>query len=223
MGRRRRVDLFRTPSLFFVLSPSSFILHLPAMPAEARITPIWKKQKLFIAIFLLAVAGWFLWDGKVGYPRSNERWVAQEQYEQDGKSAEWPAYAARRGWSAEKPHKFFKADAIMLQLTLSVALAVLGGVAFAYWFTQKDRVLRSDEEAVYAPSGTRVPFGSITGLGKKKWDDKGLATVRYEMAGRKGQFVLDDYKFDRDPTHQILAEIEAQLTASAPASTAPGE
>ena len=28
----------------------------------------------------------------------------------------------------------------------------------------------------------------------------------------QGQFVLDDYKFDRDPTHQILAEIEEHLS-----------
>jgi len=193
------------------------------MPAEAHVTPIWKKQKLFIAIFLLAVGGWFFWDGKVGYPRSNERWVAQEQYEKDGRIGEWPAYAQSRGWSAEKPHKFYDADAVGLQITLSAVCAALGGIALAYWFVQKGRVLRSDEEAVYSPTGTRVPFGAITGLGKKKWDDKGLATVRYEIDGRKGQFVLDDYKFDRDPTHQILTEIEARLTASAPAPAAPVE
>ncbi len=181
------------------------------MPAEARITPIWKKQKLFIAIFLLAVAGWFFWDGKVGYPRSNERWDAQDQLEKDGRLAEWPAYAASQGWSEEKPHKRFKDDDIMMQIALSIALSILGVIALAYWNTQKGRVLRSDEEAVYAPDGTRVPFGSISGLGKKKWEDKGLATVRYEIAGRKGQFVLDDYKYDRDPTHQILAEIESHL------------
>jgi hypothetical protein len=71
--------------------------------------------------------------------------------------------------------------------------------------------VRTDEEAVFTPSGTRVPFGAITGVGKKKWEDKGLATVRYEIEGRKGEFVLDDYKFDRDATHQILAEIEEKV------------
>ena len=68
------------------------------MPAEARITPIWKKQKLFVAIFLLAIAAWFYWDGEVGYPRSNERWLAQEEYEKSGRTTEWPAYAAWGGW-----------------------------------------------------------------------------------------------------------------------------
>ena len=172
------------------------------MALEARVTPIWKKQKLFIALFLLGVGGWFFWDGKVGYPRSNERWTAQEQFEKDGKIADWPAYAATRNWSTEKPHKLHDAASIRMQLLLAGILAALGAVAFAYWFVQKGRVLRSDAEAVYSPSGVRIPFDTITGLGKKKWDDKGLATVRYEIAGRKGQFVLDDYKFDRDEANE---------------------
>ncbi len=187
------------------------------MPAEARITPIWKKQKLFVAIFLLAIAAWFFWDGKVGYPKSNERWLAQEEYEKSGRMTEWPAYAASRGWSAEKPHKFFKSEDLAMQLGLSGLLSVIGVIALLYWFGQKGRVLRSDTEAVYAPGGLRIPFGAITGLGKKKWDDKGLAKVRYEIEGKKGEFTLDDYKYDRDPTHQILAEIEAHLSTRAAA------
>jgi hypothetical protein len=78
---------------------------------------------------------------------------------------------------------------------------------------QKRVVVRTDAEAVYSPAGTRVPFASITGLGLKKWESKGLARVRYEIEGRKGEFVLDDYKFDRDPTHEILKEIETHLVA----------
>jgi hypothetical protein len=181
------------------------------MPAEAHVTPIWKKQKLFIAVFLFAIAAWFLWDGKVGYPRSNERWTAHDTMVKEGKEAEWAAYASSRGWSSEPPHKLFKPADITMQLALAAILGASSVVAFAYWFTHKGRILRSDSEAVYSPAGTRVPLSAITGLGKKKWDDKGLATVRYEIDGRKGQFVLDDYKFDRDPTHQILKEIEEHL------------
>jgi hypothetical protein len=181
------------------------------MPAEAHVTPIWKKQKLFIAVFLLAIAAWFLWDGKVGYPRSNERWTAHDEMVKADKEADWPALATSKGWSSEPPHKFFKPSDIAMQVALAAILGVGSVVAFAYWFSHKGRVLRSDAEAVYSPAGTRVPFSAIKGVGKKKWDAKGLATVRYEIDGRKGQFVLDDYKFDRDPTHEILAEIEKHL------------
>ena len=42
---------------------------------------------------------------------------------------------------------------------------------------------KTDAEAVYTPSGTRVPFGAITGIGKKNWDSKGIAKVRYTVDG----------------------------------------
>ena len=181
------------------------------MPAEARVTPIWKKQKLFVALFLLAVGGWFWWDGKVGSPRSNERWLAHQELQKSDRLAEWPAYAQSHGWSQEPPHKLFQKPDLIMQFACGAGAALLGVITLLYWAAQKGRVLKSDAEAVHTPAGERVPFSAIVGLGKKKWEDKGLATVLYEIDGRNGKFVLDDYKFDRDATHQILAEIEEKL------------
>ncbi len=195
------------------------------MPAEARITPVWKKQKLFIAAFLLAFAAYFLWDGAIGYPRADRRYHEWKRHHDSGQLDQWPAYAREHGWKIDEwkkwlddPHQQGRIPndrhgrgKYLEQFVCGGILSILGLIALAYWLMQKGRVLRSDAEAVYSPAGTRVPFGAITGLGKKKWEAKGLATVRYEIEGRKGEFVLDDYKFDRDPTHQILAEIEERL------------
>ena len=186
------------------------------MPAEARVSSIWRKQKLFISLFLIAIGGWFCWDGSVGYPRSNERFVKYEEYENARDMAGWREYAKAHGWVTEKPHKFHKPQDIFVQHTLAGLLALAGGIVLIYWLTQKGRVLRSDAKAVYTPAGTRVPFEAITGLGKKNWDAKGLATVRYQLGGKQRQFVIDDYKFDADPTRQIFTEIEERLKARAP-------
>jgi hypothetical protein len=48
-------------------------------------------------------------------------------------------------------------------------------------------------------------------LGLKKWEDKGLAVVRYTIDGRKGEFVVDDYKFDYEATHTIVEDIKRRL------------
>lgn len=183
------------------------------MPAEAHVTPIWKKQKLFIAVFLFAIAGWFFWDEFVGWPSSNARWLAHDELVKSGHEEEWPALAKSHGWTSEVPHKFYTSKDLYGQAVCGGLAALLGFVALAYWFTQKGRVLRSDAEAVYSPAGTRIPFEAITGLGKKDWDEKGLATVLYRIDGRNGRFVLDDYKFDREGTHAILKEIEEKLLA----------
>lgn len=182
------------------------------MPAEARITSVWYKQKLFVALFLIAIGGWFYWDGFVGYPRSNERYLAHQELVKTQHEEEWPALAAKHDWTTEVPHKLYNVGAIRMQWICGTFAVLLGVVSLAYWFTQKNRTLRTDDDAVYSPAGTRIPFDAITGLGKKNWEDKGLATVLYKIDGRKGRFILDDYKFDRDATHQILAEIEEKLT-----------
>jgi hypothetical protein len=79
----------------------------------------------------------------------------------------------------------------------------------------------SDEEAVYTPRGTRVPFSAVTGIGKKRWESKGIAVVRYTIEGRKGEFIVDDYKFDTEPSRKILEQIEQKLLARAGTSDAP--
>ena len=182
------------------------------MPAEARVTPIWKKQKLFVAIFLLAIGGWFFYDGKIGYPKKNERWRDYEKFKEADRVSEWPDYAKGRGWSATPEHKLLTHEDIVGQFAFGGLAALLGVITLAYWAIQKGRVVKTDADAVHTPAGTRVPFAAITGVGKKKWEAKGLATVRFEIEGRKGEFELDDYKYDRDATVQILAEIEQHLS-----------
>lgn len=183
------------------------------MAAVAHVSSIWKKQKLFVALFMMALGGWFFFDALIGYPRSNERWLAHDQYEREGRLADWPAYARSRGWVAESPHKFHPPSDITGQFVFGTLGGLLGAIVLAYWFTQKKRVLRTDETTVTTPAGTRVPFGAITGLGKKRWDSKGIAVVRYELQGRKGEFIIDDYKFETEPARKILDEIEAELRA----------
>lgn len=195
------------------------------MPAEARVTSIWKKQRLFLAVILLPYAGYFFWDGAIGYPAADRRYHEWKNYHDAGKLDEWQAVAQRNGWKSDEwekwlsdPHQQGKVPEdyrgrgkYIEQFVCGSFAFTLGLVVLAYWYTQKDRVLRTDEEAVYSPAGSRIPFSAITGLGKKKWENKGFATVLYKIDGRKGRFILDDYKFDREATHQILAEIEEKL------------
>jgi hypothetical protein len=183
------------------------------MAAEARVSSIWKKQKLFIALFFLGVGFYFLFDGLIGYPRKNERWQAHEEQVKAHGEKGWKAYADSRGWSSTPPHKFYTKTDIISQYVFAGITASVGALLLIYWITQKDRRLRTDAEAVYTPTGTRVPFSSIIGLGKKKWESKGLATVRYEEQGRHRQFIVDDYKFEAEAAKQILTEIEEHLLA----------
>jgi hypothetical protein len=195
------------------------------MTIEARITPIWKKQKLFVALFLMAFGGWFFWDGFVGYPAKNVRYAAWRGYIVEGKEAEWAEFAKAKGWKGDewppfvKEHHFdpkqrafaMTGEQIMGQKVYGSILVVIGLIVLVYWAQQIRRVLKLDEEGVTSPAGTRVPFEAITGLGLKKWESKGYAKVRYAIGGRKGEFLIDDYKFDTEPTRAIVDEIKRRL------------
>lgn len=185
------------------------------MSVTARITPIWKKQKLFVGVFLLLFGAWFYWDGAVGYPRTNERYATWKKYRDAGQDVEWRAYAASRGWKAQPPDHAYTEIQIRGQFLYGSIAAASGLLALLYWWRQIGRTIAMDDVVVTSPAGTRIPFPSITGLGLKKWESKGLAIVRYEIDGRKGQFVVDDYKFDTEPARAIVDEIKRRLEARA--------
>ena len=157
------------------------------------------------------MSGWFFFDGLYTWPFSNVRWEAHQKLEQENRLDDWLALAKSKNWSPTPPHKFYNAAAVRQQYYFGAAMLVLGFGMLAYWSNQKSRTMKTDDEAVYTPSGVRVPFSAIVALDKKKWESKGLATVQYRIDGRAGQFVLDDYKFNADATRRILAEIDDAL------------
>lgn len=189
-----------------------------SMTLEARVTPIWKKQKLFVALFMIAFGGYFFYDGAVGWPRSNERYYKHEEFAKANDDAGWRAYAKEKGWKETKPEKVYKKNEIDMQFVYGTILALVGLVTLGYWAQQIRRTLKLDDEAITSPAGTRVPFESITGLGLKKWESKGYATVRYEVNGRKGEFIVDDYKFDTDTTRAIVDAVKQRLESRASTS-----
>ena len=180
------------------------------MPVEARITPIWKKQKGFLALFFAAIGLWFLFDGIHGFPSSNERWLAHEKFKTENRLSEWPAFAKNAGWNDEPPHKLYKKEDIAGQYVLGSLSLLIGIGTFVYWTRQIKRVFKFEDGVVILPDGKRVPLQAITKLNLKKWDSKGLGTIYYSIDGRSGKFTLDDYKFDPDPIREIMAEIEGR-------------
>ena len=181
------------------------------MPAEARITKMWVQQKGIIPFLFLAYAAWFLWDGFIGYPRSNQRWDKHEELKAN--TAEWEKYCAGCGWKTEAPHRRMAPSDILGQFVVGGVTGAVGLFALLYWRRQKRTVVRSDEEGVTTSSGRRVPYSAITHVDKRRWKAKGLALVRYTVAGVNGQFTLDDAKHDPKALDTILQDITSRAAA----------
>ena len=168
----------------------------------------WIQQKGLIPVFLLGFSLWFLWDGLIGYPRSNERWDAHEALK--GKSGEWEKLCASRGWTTEVPHERFGRSKLVAQYVCSGVTGAIGIFSLIFWLRARKAFIRSEAEAVITPSGRQVPYASITDLDVRTWKSKGLATVFYSLDGEKGRFVLDDAKYEPTALDTILEDIRQQ-------------
>lgn len=179
------------------------------MPAEARVLKMWSQQKGLIPLLFLAFAAWFLWDGAVGYPRSDERFKAHEALKDQ--PGAWEKLCAERGWKTQPPEKYLGPEKYREQYWVSAITAAVGIASLAYWSRQRKVVIHNDETGISTSTGLRVPYESITRIDKKTWKQKGFAYIHFNANGQTGRLTLDDAKHDPKALDIILAETIAKV------------
>jgi len=183
------------------------------MPVTAKISASYLWRLGLIALFCLGFALWFLYDGAITYPGQRERALKYQELKEEGRLAEWKEIAAQHGWPLEHPGEPKHEAEIYSQLAFA-ALMALPGLLFAFLvFRTWGRWIELNETGLRTSWGRRLEFGQITKLDKKKWKSKGIARIRYQQNGRNRQLVLDDCKYEVDPTKAILREVESRLDA----------
>jgi hypothetical protein len=181
------------------------------MPVTAKISASYLLRLGLIAMFCLGFALWFLYDGTITYPGQRERALKFQELKEEGRLAEWKKIATERGWSLDHPGDPKHEAEIYSQLVFAALMAVPGLVCAVFVFRARGRWIELDESGLRTSWGRRLEFGQITRLDKKKWKSKGIARIRYRQNGRNRQLVLDDCKYDADPTGTILREVESRL------------
>jgi len=76
---------------------------------------------------------------------------------------------------------------------------------------------RLEGETLSMPGHPPIPLSAIRKIDKGLWDRKGIAYIEYEVGEPpvKGKFKLDDFVYEREPTDQIMARIEAYAASVA--------
>jgi len=184
------------------------------MPVRASIDPKYLWRLGLAALAFLGTALWFLYDGKVTYPRQRQRALKYLELEEKERLGEWEEIAKQRGWPLEDPGEPKEEVEIQVQLIIA-ALASVPGLLFAFFFIRtRGRWIEVSESGLCTSWGRQLEFGQIISLDKKKWKSKGIAKISYRQNGRKRRVVLDDWKYHFDPTKAILREVESRLDAS---------
>jgi hypothetical protein len=114
---------------------------------------------------------------------------------EDGSPGKWVTYAASRGWPAKKPKGHSQED-IDGQFRWSAGCATLAVLILGYLLVNLRKTIAADDEAYITPAGKRVLFSEIFEVDKRKWEDKGLASIRFREADGNGRVALDDLKYD---------------------------
>ncbi len=171
-----------------------------------------------ISLFCVGLALWSLYDGMVGYPNQRIRAQAfldftEENQDLDPKDIvdKWKELAAERGWPIGNPGKPKSDYQITSQFFMAGLIGPVGLFLLIRLALSRGRWIEADETTLSSSQGEQLEFGQITELNKKKWQNKGIAKVKYESDGRMKQLVLDDCNYDRETTNAVLRHIEANL------------
>lgn len=123
----------------------------------------------------------------------------------------WEEVAAEEGWSEELPEKVRTDDDIFMQFVMAIPCAIAGAWMLLTVVLSNGRWIELRDGAIHTSWGQTFPLSSVTQIDKRQWRDKGIARVKYNHEGKAGKFVVDDYKFHRKTTDQILLEIEQSV------------
>lgn len=174
----------------------------------------YRNRLLLIALGALFWAGYCVYDAVEGYPKQIERRAQfealQEKHPEDWKD-HWPEMAEANGWDPTKePNKRTQGDIltqwVMFAGTLPIGLLCLFSVA--KW---SRRFIGIDETTLYANGGVEVPFDKIARIDASRWDRKGIARVYYTIDDIEKSILIDDFKFERQPTNEIFKRLKEAL------------
>lgn len=188
------------------------------MAVRAENDPKFSRRFFYMGIAALGFSLWSLYDGTIGYPHEQERALAWEELYAEGKADTWQAYAMARGWSASTPGESKPEDDYKTSIWTQYSMAAVAGLVGVWLISiplrARGRWIESTANGITSSWGQTLRFDEVTNLEKRQWRNKGIAKVTYVQNGSKQRFVIDDYKFERYKTDEILYELEQNIDHS---------
>jgi hypothetical protein len=172
---------------------------LPTADVIALPDQSFRLKRYLIVLMLVGMGLWFCYDGFYNWPK------------QAREAAQLPP---SQQMNREKPHS--DRDIFLNQL-LGITLPIVGVLALVYFLHNSRGEYRLSGHTLHVPSHDPIPVGAITLIDKSKWERKGVARIQYERAaGKTGQFRLDNFVYQEEPTRLILKRLEEVLFPEEP-------
>lgn len=192
---------------------------------RADYDPAYFRRFLLLAAGSLFFGLWFLYDGFFTYPaeleramtywresedpdaRGDEKWVPLEEHV-------WERIATEQGWEMKPPK--VKPDEQQLkiggQFFYSVVCLVVMIPCLVKWYLPRGTWIEGTDSELKTSWGVEFAYDEIQEINKKKWEDRGIAKIRYQRDGAAQTLTFDDYKYQREPMGEIMMAMEAGLS-----------
>ena len=195
------------------------------MNLRTEINPRFLLRMGIVSLFCLGMAAYCYYDGKYAYPTQRERSLAYLDFKEKNPDIGekdlydlWKVEAAEKGWDPgvagkeKTPYGVPKEEYMFAQQFYMGGFTGLLGLFFlAKLIRNYGRWIEADENGLRSSENREVKYDQITALNKKKWDNKGIAKVLYEVDGKKSKIILDDCNYVRDTTNAILRRVETAI------------
>ena len=177
----------------------------------------------FLAIGLgtLGFGAYAAWDAAVEGPyqlKQAEAWepLYHSDLKEDAKMDKWKEIATENGWSTKHPKKEItvksRTEFIYFNYGLMAICGLIALPCLLWCLKTKGTWIESTENGLRNSSGQQLTLDQITKVDKARWDKKGITVVHYtDDQGGKNTFLIDDLKFDRTATDEIMAWIEENI------------
>ncbi|MBX2850901.1 MAG: hypothetical protein KTR15_04045 [Phycisphaeraceae bacterium] len=171
----------------------------------------YRNRLLLIAVGALFYAALCVYDAKIKYPDQIEAREALEDLKVKSPSDwkdRWPEVAEANGWDPTKEPKERSQGDIATQWWQFAVVFPIGTYCLISVLIWSRRSIGIDETRFYAYGGAEVPFEAITRIDASRWDRKGIARVYYNAGEIEKSVLIDDFKFERQPTDEIFKRLK---------------
>lgn len=182
------------------------------MTVKASMVMGYRIRLLIIGLMLLLFAIWCAYDGFLVYPAQRDLYNTYNQVTQNEQlhdyKREWAAYAQEHNLPTSKPYERDNMD-IYTQYIMGALLLPPGLFFVSLFFITGGRWYGVDDQGLHTSAGKHVTWDQISDLDKTRWHNKGIVVVHFKVDGGKfDRITLDDWKYQRTETAEILQIIE---------------
>jgi len=196
------------------------------MQVRAKISKGYRARLGILSAVLVFMGAYFLYDWKIGYPKQREIALTYEDIfaTEDNPQQAWVEIATENGWSTEAPGKPKTQSDINTQLYCGIACALIAAPFVLGFLRAGGRWVQVDENGLSASGGRQAAWSQIDRVDNRKWKSKGIAWVYFkDRQGDEDRILLDDWKFEVEPTRQIYAQVEAHMGMNEEQTAQPDE